>query len=122
MDRRGFLVKLGIVAAVPLLASAGGFNTLGNTTTYNGDLGSRLYVNFTNPKVDDKVKVFIPFRGRFRGIRGLNPVDSIISVKGEEGILVTDQVVEPESEIIVSVVDCPERCKVLEAVVMMEKI
>ena len=121
MNRRGFLTKLGIVAAVPLLASVGGFSPL-QSTTYNGDLGSRLYVNFKNPKIEDEVKVFIPFRGRFRGIRGMNPVDSIISVKGEEGILVTDQIVEPESKIIVSVVDCPERCKVLEVVVMMEKV
>ncbi len=121
MDRRGFLTKLSVVAAVPVLASVVGFNPLQHTT-YNGELGSRLYVKFNNPKLGDKVKVFIPFRGQFRGIRGLDPGDSILSVSGERGILVTDQIVESESEIDISILDMPKNTKVLEGVIVMEKL
>ncbi len=122
MDRRNFLGKLGIVALVPALATLTGSSNILQHINYNGELGSRLYVNFKNPTIGDSLKIFIPFRGRFRGIRGLNPGDSLISVSGEDGILVSDTDVEAESELIIEVLDFPKKTKVLEAVVVMEKI
>ncbi len=121
MDRRNFLGKLGVVALVPALASVTGFSNL-PFTNYNGDLGSRLYVNFKNPTIGDTLKVFIPFRGKFRGIRGLVLEDSLISVSGENGILVSDAEVEAESEIIIEVLDISKSTKILEAVIIMERI
>ncbi len=121
LDRRNFLAKLGIV--VPALAIAGttGFSIM-QPTTYNGELGSRLYVNFENPKVGNYSKVFIPFKGRYRGIRSIVPVDSEVSISIDRGILSINDTVESESEITVTILDCTRGIKELEVVIVMEKV